>query len=127
MPKKKSRGRSSQLQNYLRTFRKRVGLSQSDVAYLFGYTNPAKISRYERGIRLPRVHTLLGLVIIYQVTVTDLFAGLHQEIERSIARRAGSLLRRLAKVEPRRSNHKHTILSALVRPKGQKPAKSPRK
>src|ERR1043166_9995694 len=99
MPKKKSRGRSSQLHNYLRTFRKRVGLSQSDVAYLFGYTNPAKISRYERGLRMPRVPTMLGLVIVYQAAITELFAGLHEQTEREIARRARSLLRRLARVE----------------------------
>ena len=36
------------LENYLRTYRKRSGLTQREVAFLVGCRNGAQVSRYER-------------------------------------------------------------------------------
>ena len=41
------------LENYLRTYRKKSGLTQREVAFLLGCQNGAQVSRYEKRRRLP--------------------------------------------------------------------------
>ena len=47
---------ASYLHNYLRTYRKRAGLSQAEVAFLLGCHSGAKVSRYEHAARRPYNH-----------------------------------------------------------------------
>ena len=51
---------SHKLQNYLRTYRKRSGLSQDEVAFLLGCQTGAKVSRYEPFARKPSLETLFA-------------------------------------------------------------------
>src|SRR5437879_2031593 len=48
------------LENYLRTYRKRSGLTQREVAFLVGCRNGAQVSRYEKRRRLPPLRTALA-------------------------------------------------------------------
>ena len=83
---------SSLLPNYLRTHRKRLGLSQDDVAYLLGAESGAKTSRYERFARVPGFRTALGCEAVFQRPIRQLFAGLYEQIEREVAMRARKLV-----------------------------------
>ena len=63
------------LSNYLRTFRKRSGLSQDDVAFLLGVQSGAEVSRHETFKRVPTLKTALSYEAIFGVPVRELFAG----------------------------------------------------
>lgn len=79
---------SSQLPNYLLSNRKRLSLSQTDVAFLLGAQDGAKVSRYERFAREPSLETALALEVIYQRPVSELFGGLYQKVEKEVGERA---------------------------------------
>jgi len=82
---------SSKLDNYLRTYRKRSGLSQADVAYLVGSKSRAQISQYERRNSVPPLHTALALQAALNVSVSDLYAGKYDSITQEVHRRAQCL------------------------------------
>ncbi len=83
------------LRNYLKTHRKRSGLSQRELAYLLGCKHGSKVSRYERGERLPGLATVLGFEIIFRSRARELFAGIHDGIAREIIDRATLLHKRI--------------------------------
>ena len=91
---------SSQLPNYLRTHRKRLGLSQDDVAYLLGAESGAKTSRYERFSREPGFRTALACEAVFQRPIRELFAGLYEQIEREVAGRAMKLVLKTGQMKP---------------------------
>ena len=68
------------LENYLRTYRKRSGLSQREVAFLVGCRNGAQVSRYEKRRRLPPLRTALACEAAFGVPVSVLFAGLREAV-----------------------------------------------
>lgn len=79
------------LQNYLRTSRKRLGLSQNDIAFLLGTNTPSKLSRYEHYARHPRLKTALKLGVVTGEPLKELFAGLSQDAEMEVCERARKL------------------------------------
>src|SRR5689334_6382351 len=87
---------SLKLDNYLRTYRRRSGFSQDELAYLLGTSDGAKVSRYERNGRQPTLDTALAFQAIFNVPAEKLFAGRFQKAERAVRRRARLLARRLA-------------------------------
>jgi len=99
------------LNNYLRTYRKRAGLSQDEMAYLLGCRSGAKVSRYERFARQPTLQTALAYEAIFGVPVRDLFAGIYQKVERPVSQRAQLLMRKLHAAKPDRLTvHKLAVL-----------------
>ena len=104
------------LNNYLRTFRKRTGLSQREVAYLLGCHDGSKISRYERFQRQPNLETALALRIIFNTPVREMFAGLGEQVEKKTLRRIGVLGRRLhTKTPDSMTEQKLEALATAVR------------
>jgi transcriptional regulator with XRE-family HTH domain len=107
---------TKKLKNYLRTHRRRFGLSQSDVAYLLGCesADQAKVARYERLATLPSLKTALAYEVLFDVPVAKLFAGLYKQVERETSKRARILQRRLLKARPNRiSTRKANLLRAV--------------
>ena len=83
------------LENYLRTYRKRSGLTQRDVAFLVGCRNGAQVSRYEKRRRLPPLRTALAFEAAFGVPVSELFAGLREVAGRAVGERVRALKLRL--------------------------------
>jgi transcriptional regulator with XRE-family HTH domain len=81
----------SQLPNYLLAHRKRLGLSQDEVAYLLGAEDGGKVCRYERYAREPGFRAALAYEAIYQRPIREVFAGLFRQIEQEVAERAKAL------------------------------------
>jgi transcriptional regulator with XRE-family HTH domain len=110
--------------SYLRTYRKRSGLTQDEVAFLLGCQSGAKVSRFERLARTPSLKTALACQAIFGVLPHEIFSGLHAEVEKTVAERAHLLSRRLqAKHGQGRSGlrHKLTILGAIAAARKQPP------
>ena len=89
------------LQNYLRSHRRKSGLTQQEVAFLLGCRTGDPISRYEKRRRLPPLETALACEAIFGVPVSELFAGVHEarvkEIRRRMAELRSSLLTKSVK------------------------------
>jgi transcriptional regulator with XRE-family HTH domain len=80
------------LPNYLRANRKRLALSQGDVAFLLGKQIGAKISRYENFAQIPSLENALAFEIIYKLSASEIFGGLYAQMEKDIAARAKLLI-----------------------------------
>jgi transcriptional regulator with XRE-family HTH domain len=79
------------LPHNLRIERRQAGLSQADMAALFGVRSMAKLSRYENLRRLPGLTTALGYEAILGKPVAELFAGTYGRIRADVLRRARRL------------------------------------
>jgi transcriptional regulator with XRE-family HTH domain len=79
------------LENYLRTYRRKSGLTQREVAFLLGWKNGAQLSRYEKRHTLPPLRTALAYEAIFGVPAGELFAGLRKSVGRDVSRRIGRL------------------------------------
>lgn len=106
---------SPQLKNYLRSNRKRLGLSQKDVAFLLGARGGAKVCRYERFSREPSLETALAFEVIFQKPASELFAGLYKEVEQRVSARAKVLTYRKDFQNPQgRSTRKLEAIKAIM-------------
>lgn len=90
------------LPNYLRTYRKRAGLTQDEMAYLLGCRSGAKVSRYEHFSRQPNLKTVFAYQIIFHVPADKLFPGIYHEIEDITSERTKLLSHRLEKAQRNR-------------------------
>lgn len=105
------------LENYLRTYRKRAGLSQGEMAYLLGGKDGAKMSRYERFARVPSLETALAYEAIFQAPVSELFAGVYGKAERAAIRRARLMKKRIG-TGRRCSDRKLKLLAEMAQGRG---------
>lgn len=113
-----------QLPNYLRSNRKRLGLSQDEIAFLLGTDSGTKASRYEVFGRDPRLRTALAYEAIFQKPIRELFAGLYDEIEREVVDRAKQLACSPNYLKPgARAVRKREILGRIASPKSKKSKK----
>ena len=76
------------LPNHLKANRKRLALSQDDVAFLLGTKSGAKVCRYERFVREPSLQTALAYEAIFKMSVSELFGGLYERVEKDVGERA---------------------------------------
>jgi transcriptional regulator with XRE-family HTH domain len=105
---------SHKLPNYLRLYRKRLGLSQREVAFLIGGGDISKPSRYEHFSQMPELRTALALAVIFRVSVSELFLGEYQQIENAVCQQAQRLQDLLATEHPDKQRmRKLAFLKAL--------------
>jgi transcriptional regulator with XRE-family HTH domain len=105
------------IMSYLRTHRKKGGLTQDEMAFLLGCQSGTKISRFERLARQPNLETALACQVVFGVPAHELFPGVFAEVEKSVMQRARLLSGRLqAQRGPGRSGlpHKLSILKAIA-------------
>jgi transcriptional regulator with XRE-family HTH domain len=73
--------------NYLRTHRKKSGLSQREMGKLLGYRNPGQISRHERATSIPPLAAALAYELIFRVPVAAIFAGIRDATARDVEKK----------------------------------------
>jgi transcriptional regulator with XRE-family HTH domain len=93
------------LQHYLRTYRRRFGFSQGEIAKLLGSSSDTKVSRYENFRRNPSVITVFTYEVIFNEPVKKLFAGSYDAVLRDVHERAGRLIKTLES----KDNHPRTL------------------
>jgi transcriptional regulator with XRE-family HTH domain len=84
------------LPNYLRTHRRRTGLSQKEVAALLGVASGSKVSRLENFARTPSVRTVFAYEIVFNSLASELFAGNYQTIRLAVQDRARRMAKQLS-------------------------------
>jgi transcriptional regulator with XRE-family HTH domain len=82
--------------------RKRLSLSQDEVAFLLGTQSGSKVSRYEHFASKPSLETALAFEVIYQRSTSELFGGLYQKVEQEVMARAKTLAERTGQGNPKR-------------------------
>lgn len=102
------------LPNYLKTYRKRTGFSQDEIAFLLGCKRASHVSRYERFHRTPGFHTLLAFKIIFQASARELFGGEYQKVEKAVCRRAERLAARIGTENPDQSSARKLALLKII-------------
>ena len=82
--------KNGRLENYLRTYRKKAGLSQRDIGVLLAYSGDA-ISRYEQSTTMPPLFAAIAYEIIFQTPVSVLFPGIRDAAKSAITDRLRKL------------------------------------
>ena len=113
---------SRKLPNYIRHHRKRLGLSQEDVAFLLGWNGSAQTSRYEHFCRIPTLRTALALSHIFQASIAGLFSGEKEAAEEAVSKRAQILEEQLQQKNAGRSAaRKLAFLRSIISPEATRP------
>ena len=75
------------LGNYVRTHRKKAGLSQRELGVILGYDTAGPVSRHERSQSIPPLLIALGYQELFRIPLGEIFAGLHEAEEANVERR----------------------------------------
>jgi transcriptional regulator with XRE-family HTH domain len=100
---------SESIQNYLKAYRLKSGLSQQDIANIMAYKDSGEVSRHERGETIPGLVGALAYEVIFRVPTAKLFAGICEVVERDIESKIRTLELSL---EHRSSNEPGASLTA---------------
>jgi transcriptional regulator with XRE-family HTH domain len=73
--------------SYLRTHRRKSGLTQRELATILGHIAEGQVSRHELGDNIPTLAVALGYEIIFGVPVAQIFPGVHAAVARAIEAR----------------------------------------
>lgn len=68
-------------------YRKRSGLTVREVGRLIGYKDGGQIVRHEASQKTPRLAKALAYEVLFQVPLSAIFAGMHEDIRRVIEHR----------------------------------------
>ena len=102
--------------SYLRTHRRKWGLTQKDIARLVGRASSTHISRVERGLRTPSLETLIAYEIVFGIPPRSLIPNRYADIEERVLREAQTLFAELQDDRTRRGARKREFLElAIVR------------
>jgi len=97
----------NQLHNYLRSHRRRAGLTQREVAFLLGLKARGPVSELEKRHRLPLLRTAVTLEAIFGVPVSELFPGMRQAVDPDVEKRFADFTALLkAKADKKRDAYK---------------------
>lgn len=91
---------ANKLSNYLRTYRKRAGLTQDEMAYLLGCRSGAKVSRYEHFTRQPSLKTVFAYQVVFHASSRELFPGEVQKVEERVKMQARLMIRKYEDMKP---------------------------
>ena len=91
---------TTKLPNYLRAHRKRLGLSQDELARLMGCKSGAQLSRYERFEVEPKLETAFMCGLITAEPLDRLFEGVYDKAADKVVKRARTLLRKYRRAKP---------------------------
>jgi DNA-binding XRE family transcriptional regulator len=101
---------------YLRTYRKKFGLTQREAAELVGMVSGQIISRHESKVRIPSLNTAVAYKIVFDVPFRALFPELYQKVEKEVLQRAYALRDQLlAQKINQRSMHKLRCVKEVIK------------
>ncbi len=73
---------------YLKTYRRRAGLTQLELAQLLGVCDDTVVSKLERCKRMPNIQIAIGCEVIFDQPAERIFPSMCDDIEQTIAARA---------------------------------------
>jgi len=70
--------------NSLKLYRRKRGLKQTEVAQILGVRNACMISRWEKGLAIPKPGNLFKLGLIYRISTDALYADYRLQLKEEI-------------------------------------------
>jgi transcriptional regulator with XRE-family HTH domain len=101
------------LTTYLRTYRRRSGFSQDEIAFLLGGMTGATVSRHENGERIPLLANAMMYEIVFGVPMREIYPTIYVAVQGIVFERARGMRNSIRK-EPA-SAHKDHRLAVLGR------------
>lgn len=92
---------AKRLVSYLKTYRKRSGLTQREVAFLLGWKKGESLSRYEKQHVIPSLQVALACAAIFRAPLEKLFPGVSDPIGNEISSRIDALMTELRRKNAR--------------------------
>jgi DNA-binding XRE family transcriptional regulator len=74
----------TEVANYLRSHRRKSGLSQRELANIVGYVTQAPVSEHERSVTIPALLIALSYEVVFRVPLSELFPALYGTVEANI-------------------------------------------
>jgi len=81
--------------NYLRSRRRKAGLSQRELARVLGFLTENQVGRHERGVLLPTFLVAISLEIVFRASTSELFPGVYETVRQNVEERLDALEREL--------------------------------
>jgi transcriptional regulator with XRE-family HTH domain len=98
---------------FVRSHRRKWGLTQVELARLIGLSSRSAVSRIERAERVPTTATIIACGIIFGLATHDLFPSLQEEIEEAVLLVIASLQEELAGQSDKASTRKRALLTEV--------------
>jgi len=83
--------------NYLRTYRKKLGLNQRQVAEILGFKSAATLCDLELGVLMPTTRDCVAFGVLYKRSFRELWPMLNLDIEAEVDHRIRRLIDELQK------------------------------
>jgi transcriptional regulator with XRE-family HTH domain len=110
---------AQRLKTYLRTLRRRSGLTQRELAFLLGLKGGSAVSRMEGLKRVPTLIWTRACVLIFGTRALELFPSLFAEVREAVRSRANELYMELqgnpSKTTRAKLNFLEEVLARLER------------
>jgi len=75
---------TKRIPNSLKLYRKKRGYKQTEVAQMLGVRNASMISRWEKGLAIPKPGNWIRLALIYRTSCDALYADYRQQLNEEI-------------------------------------------
>ncbi len=98
---------------FVRSHRRKWGLTQVELARLVGLSSRSAVSRIERAERVPTTATIIACGIIFGIAASDLFPSLQKEIEETVQLAVAALQEELADPSDKVSIRKRALLTQV--------------
>lgn len=82
---------TEKLPNYIRTHRKKAGLSQRDLGQALGYPDEGQVARHETFDTVPPLEMALRYEAVFHIPVSQIFGGLYESAKASVQKRMSGL------------------------------------
>ena len=99
---------------FVRSHRRKWGLTQVELARLVGLSSRSAVSRIERAERVPTTATIIACGIIFGLATPDLFPSLQEEIEEIVSLAIAVLQEELADQSDKGSVRKRALLTQVL-------------
>jgi transcriptional regulator with XRE-family HTH domain len=100
--------------NYLRSYRLRWGLSQTELAHLLGSKSVGVITRIEKKLRAPTLKVMIGCFIIFGTSAAELFPDISVGVEGDVMERVWELYEKVQGDPSRKTKMKIELLESAI-------------
>lgn len=76
----------------MRVLRRRLGLTQRELAYVIGYEDETNISRIENGLRTPQLTEVLMIELVFGIPAVTIFPEIRSLVGRHVGRRVKRIM-----------------------------------
>jgi transcriptional regulator with XRE-family HTH domain len=81
--------------SYLRYHRKKIGLTQKELAEIVGSLGPRQVAKHEKFQATPSIIAAIAYHVVLKASIAELFPGLHESVRYGVEQRLAEMEDRL--------------------------------